>query len=202
MINTAAITEDITSWADLFDDSLEGQIVMLDDQRIILGVGNVLCGNDFNSTDADEVAEAEEKMAGLKDNVKTFTSFGQYEVFLNGERTTWSVGVMKRISLTEQLLAEGNTDWENVYPEEGMHVYVDNYTISATTEKDDLVYELIQYCTSDEFNQIMWDEAAGSRVASISFTDSLEMDDMLKTIVYPPDEPICKRLYLKTSVMI
>ena len=62
LVNRDKVKNEIKSWNDLFDPSLKGQIVMLDDQRIILGLGNVLNGKEFNSTNEADIQAAKATM--------------------------------------------------------------------------------------------------------------------------------------------
>lgn len=192
LVNRDKIDLEITSWEDLFDPSLEGQIVMLDDQRIILGIGNVLLGNDFNETDSEKIKAAEAKMEEIIPNVKSFTSFDQYDSFLNGEANImvgWSYEAYMALESFE-----GN--WEYIYPEEGMHVYMDNWAITANTEKEDLAYELINYMSSLEFNEICWNDSPGSRLASKVAIEEVDVPSEMECVIYPPEEQYSKGLYL------
>lgn len=192
LVNRDKIDMEITSWEDLFDSSLQDQIVMLDDQRIVLGIGNVLLGNDFNETDPDKIKASEKKMEEIIPNIKSFTSFDQYDSFLNGEANIM-VGWSYEAYMALQSF-EGN--WEYIYPEEGMHVYMDNYALTANTQKDDLAYELIEYMCGEEFNEVMWSESPGSRLASKAATEKIEVPEDQQSVVYPPEEQYTKGLYL------
>ncbi len=192
LVNRDKITNEITSWTDLFDESLEGQIVMLDDQRIILGIGNVINGNEFNDTNEEHIQAAKDTMEQVIPNVKQFTSFDQYDYMLNGEANIMVGWSYEAYMATQQMT--GN--WEYIYPEEGMHIYVDNYCLCAGTEKDELCYELIDYMMGDEFNDIVWSESPGTRLSETSMRDRLDLSAEEEVVIYPPEEQYDKGLYL------
>lgn len=193
MINRDKVKDKITSFSDLFNSAYAGKIVMLDDQRIILGIGNVLNGNDFNTTDQSQIDQAEKTMEKIIPNVKIFESFDQYDAMMNGEADIM-VGWSYEAYMLTQKDPDGN--YEYIYPEEGMHCYVDNYCICSTTDNEALCNKLIKYISSVDFNKIAWDEAPGTRMSSKSFMDTLDFDDLGKTIVLPPEEQYKKGLYL------
>lgn len=192
MVNRDKVKNDIKSWKDLFDTSLKGKIVMLDDQRIILGIGNVLNGNDFNATDPDQINAAEQTMEKIIPNVKLFESFDQYDAMSNGEADImvgWSHEAYKLTTLNK-----GN--YEYIYPEEGMHIYVDNYCLTSNTKKDDLCYKLINYMHTTDYTKVLWSDLPEARLAYKSFKDSLDLDDLGEKIIFPPQEQYDKGLYL------
>lgn len=191
-VNRDKVDKEITSWNDLFDSSLKGKIVMLDDQRIILGIGNVLNGNEFNDTNVDHINAAKETMSKIIPNVKQFVSFDQYDTFLNGEADIM-VGWSYEMFMTAE---KADCKWEYIYPKEGMHIYMDNYCLCANTEKDELVYELIDYICGPDFNQIVWSENPGTRLAGKACREAIEIKEEEKVIVYPEDEQYKKGLYL------
>lgn len=192
LVNRDKIKNEIKSWDDLFDSSLKGQIVMLDDQRIILGLGNVLNGKEFNSTNEADIQAAKATMEKIIPNVKLFQSFDQYDSMANGEANImvgWSYEAYKNVS-------ENKGNWEYIYPEEGMHCYVDNYCICKTTDNVDLCNKLINYICGADFNKVVWKENPGTRIASKKFAATLDLDELGKKIVYPPTEQYNKGLYL------
>lgn len=192
LVNRDKVKNEIKSWNDLFDPSLKGQIVMLDDQRIILGLGNVLNGKEFNSTNEADIQAAKATMEKIIPNVKLFQSFDQYDSMANGEANImvgWSYEAYKNVTSNE-----GN--WEYIYPEEGMHCYVDNYCICKTADNVELCNKFINYICGVDFNKVVWKENPGTRIASKTFSETLDLDDIGKKIVYPPTEEYEKGLFL------
>lgn len=192
LVNRDKVKNEIKSWNDLFDPSLKGQIVMLDDQRIILGLGNVLNGKEFNSTNEADIQAAKATMEKIIPNVKLFQSFDQYDSMANGEANImvgWSYEAYMNVTSNE-----GN--WEYIYPEEGMHCYVDNYCICKTADNVELCNKFINYICGVDFNKVVWKESPGTRIASKAFAETLDLDDIGKKIVYPPTEEYEKGMFL------
>jgi hypothetical protein len=106
------------------------------------------------------------------------------------KQTSWRLELEAYIA-AEQLLAEGDTIGNMCIRKKESQM--STITHISHNEKDDLVYELIQYCTSDEINQICLMKR-GKQSCIIILTDSLEMTRMLKTIVIRPKNSMKKGL--------
>ena len=52
------IDEEITSYNDLLNPAYKGEIVLLDDQRIVIGLSLLALGYDMNETDVNKLNEA------------------------------------------------------------------------------------------------------------------------------------------------
>ncbi len=62
------------SWSDLWDPRFKGRLVVLDDEREVTGVALQVLGYDKNSTDPNQLKEAEQKLIALKPNILLFNS--------------------------------------------------------------------------------------------------------------------------------
>lgn len=131
-VNTAKVDKEITSYADLFDPSLKNQLVVLDDYRAVIGMTERSMGLSMNETDPDTLAQVEEKLLTLKDNIKLYDSDSPKSALISGDCTVgmvWSAEVA--------LAMDENPDIEIVYPTEGAYVFLDNWAIpkGAKSEK-------------------------------------------------------------------
>ncbi len=144
-VNTAKVEKEITSYADLFDESLKNQLVVLDDYRAVIGMTERSMGLSMNETDPDTLAQVEEKILTLKDNVKLYDSDSPKSALISGDCTVgmiWSAEVA--------LAMDENPDIKIVYPTEGAYVFLDNWVIPKGTKKYDSAMEFINYMLSAE----------------------------------------------------
>lgn len=142
-VNKSKVEKEITSYDDLFDPALNGQIVVLDDYRAVIGMTERSMGLSMNETDPAKLAEVEEKLLTLKDNVKLYDSDSPKSALIAGDCTVgmvWSAEVA--LSMDE------NPDIEIVYPEEGAYVFLDNWCIPTGAKNYDNAMTFINYMLS------------------------------------------------------
>lgn len=144
-VNTAKVDKEITSYADLFDASLEGKEVVLDDYRAIIGITERSMGLSMNETDPAKLAEVEEKLLTLKNNVKLFDSDSPKSALISGDCT---VGMVWSAEIA--LAMEENPDIKIVYPKEGSYLFLDNWAIPKGSKNYDNAVKFIDYMLSAE----------------------------------------------------
>ncbi len=148
-VNKSKIDKEITSYADLFDPSLAGEIVVLDDYRAVIGMTERAMGLSMNETDPDTLIEVSDKLMTLKDNVKLYDSDSPKSALISGDCNVgmvWSAEVA--LSMDE------NPDIEIVYPTEGAYVFLDNWCIPAGSKNYDSAMTFINFMLSPEAAQM------------------------------------------------
>jgi spermidine/putrescine-binding protein len=124
VVDTGKVTRPITKWADLWDPEFKDKVVLLDDEREVLGMVLSVLGYDKNSTDPAQLDAAKQKFIELKPNVKLFDSDSPKTALLAGDvwlGQTWN---------GEAALAhQENPDIAYIIPEEGCTVWYDNLAI-------------------------------------------------------------------------
>ena len=145
VIDTSKVTRPVTKWADLWDPEFKGKVVLLDDEREVLGMVLSVLGYDKNSTDQAQLDEAKAKFAELMPNVKLFDSDSPKTALLAGEVSigqTWN---------GEAAIAHGeNPNISYVFPDEGCTIWYDNLAIPKGAPHKDAAMELINYILSPE----------------------------------------------------
>ena len=145
VVDTSKVTRPITKWADLWDPEFEGKVVLLDDEREVLGMVLSVLGYDKNSTDPAELEEAKAKFQELLPNVRLFDSDSPKTALLSGEvwlGQTWN---------GEAAIAHSeNPDIAYVFPEEGCTVWYDNLAIPKGAPHRDAANALIDYILAPE----------------------------------------------------
>ena len=144
-VNTAKVDKEITSYGDLFDSSLAGQLVVLDDYRAVIGMTERSMGLSMNEADPDTLATVEEKLLTLKDNVKLYDSDSPKSALISGDCTVGMVW-----SAEAALAMDENPDIQIVYPSEGAYVFLDNWAIPKGAKNYDGAMEFINYMLSAE----------------------------------------------------
>lgn len=138
--DTSKIDETITSYNDLLDDKYKGEIVLIDDQRIVIGMALMALGYDMNDTDVNHLEEAKNWLLELKDNIKAFDSDSP-KTFMISKET--SIGVIWNAEAA--LAMKQNPNLKVVYPTEGFSVSIDNFAIPKGAKNIDNAYLFIDY---------------------------------------------------------
>lgn len=137
--------ERISSYRDLLDKNLKNNIILLDDQRIVIGAFLNAEGYSANDTDDAHLEKAYDFYQELKPNIKAFDSDSPKTFFITGEV---DVGLVWN---AEAILAQGeNKNIKISYPAEGFTLSMDNYTIVKGAKNPDGAYEFINYLLRDD----------------------------------------------------
>jgi spermidine/putrescine-binding protein len=115
-----------TKWADLWDPAYAGKLVMLDDEREVIGMALQTLGYDRNSTDPAQLDQAKAKLVELKPNILLFNSDDPETSLITGE--TWAGLVFNG---NAALAKAENENIEYVCPAEGCGLWFDNLAVPA-----------------------------------------------------------------------
>jgi spermidine/putrescine-binding protein len=145
VVDTSKVTRPITKWADLWDPEFKGKIVLLDDEREVLGMVLKVLGYSNNSTDEAQLEEAKAKFLELMPSVKLFDSDSPKTALLAGEvwiGETWN---------GEAAIAHSeNPAIDYIFPEEGCTEWFDNLAIPKGAPHIDAAYELMNFILEPE----------------------------------------------------
>lgn len=125
----------ITSWMDLLQpsDELHGKIAMIADTRDLIGVALKARGYSLNSTDIQELKEAEELLQAQAPAVSTYNhvSHGKDSALFNGQ-----VAVSMMYNSDTAILQEHHDKIVFILPKEGGNIWVDYLSVlSSSTQK-------------------------------------------------------------------
>ncbi|MBR1376200.1 MAG: spermidine/putrescine ABC transporter substrate-binding protein [Bacilli bacterium] len=147
-VNEANITDNITGYNDLLMSKYKNNIVILDDQRIVIGMSLMALGYDMNETDPKALKEAEEWLIKLKQNIKAYDSDSPKTFFITDEV---DIGIMWS---AEAILArDENPNINIIYPSEGHAISMDNYVILKGSKNVDNAYLFIDYLLRDDVSK-------------------------------------------------
>lgn len=144
-VNTDNIKEEINSYNDLINPKYKNQIVLLDDQRIIIGMALLANGYDMNSVDKNELEVAENWLRKLKNNIKAYDSDSPKNFLISEEANIallWNA---------EGALAQNEkSSIKNIFPKEGFALSIDNFAIPKSAENVENAYIFIDYILKED----------------------------------------------------
>ena len=147
------VKEPITSYNDLLNTDYVNNIVLLDDQRIIIGMALLALDYDMNDTSEKHLEEATAWLHELKPNIKAFDSDAPKTFMITKET---KIGVIWN---AEAALAMNEVPaLEVVYPEEGFNISVDNFAIPVNAKNLDNAYKFIDYILRPDIMQKIIEE--------------------------------------------
>ena len=144
-VNREKIFDRIISYNDLLNPEYKDEIVLIDDQRIIIGIALLANGYDMNSTDKNELEVAKNWLLKLKNNVKAYDSDSPKNFLISKEASLailWNAeGALASIE---------NSKIENIFPVEGTALSTDNFAIVKGAKNKEELYEFIDYILRPE----------------------------------------------------
>lgn len=152
-VNRDHVNDRITSYNDLLSEEYKNNIVLIDDQRIIIGMSLLANGYDMNSVGDGELNAAKQWLLKLKNNVKAYDSDSPKSFFITEEA---DIGVMWHAEA--EIAKEENPNIEIIYPSEGHAISTDNYTIVKGAKNIDNAYLFIDYLLRNDVSSLITDE--------------------------------------------
>lgn len=124
-VNTGKVSGgSITSYGDLWNSEFKNYLVVLDDERALIGIALKKLGYSLNETDPAKLEQARVELLKLKPNIKFFNSDSPKTELLNGGATA---GYMWGAEAA--LAGKQNKDIKAFFPKEGMYIWQDNFVI-------------------------------------------------------------------------
>ena len=138
--NKAVIKDEINSYKDLLNIHYKDELIMLDDQRIVIGLGLLALGYDMNSTNINELNEAREFILKIKENIKLFDSDSPKNYLISKEV---NLGVIWNAEAA--LVIKNNPNMEVIFPDDGFAISIDNFCIVKNAKNKENAYKFINY---------------------------------------------------------
>lgn len=133
------------SWDDLWNPTLEQEVILVDSAREVIGMGLNSLGYSLNSTDLGELREATDKLKTLGPNVKAIIGDEIVEMMRRKEAAvavTWSGQAADMMWINE--------DIDYAVPEEGSNLWFDNMIIPSTAGNVDGAHQFINFMLDAE----------------------------------------------------
>jgi spermidine/putrescine-binding protein len=200
VVDTSKVTRPITKWADLWDPAFNQKVVLLDDEREVLGMVLEVLGYDKNTTDPAQLDAAKAKFQELLPNVRLFDSDSPKTALLAGDvwiGETWN---------GEAALAHSeNPSISYIFPEEGCTIWYDNLAIPKDPPHLDAAQTLINYFLKPESSVLITKEFPYSspNTAGLELLKTQDPDAYQAYMSFPATNPTpedMKRLHLIKDV--
>ena len=143
--NTKYVTDEIDSWSDLWDEKYKGKVLLLDDNREIIGMALKKAGKSNSSADEADIEAAAEDLRQLVPNVLAFDTDSIKQKMMQEEgwiATVWSGDAA--------FIAAENPDVKYVVPKEGATIWSDNYAIPKGAKNKELAERFINFMLDPE----------------------------------------------------
>jgi spermidine/putrescine-binding protein len=128
------------SYADLWDPRFKGRLILLDDDREVIGMALEVLGFDLNSTDAGQLQKAEQKLIELKPNILEFNSDTPENSIINGE--AWA-GLVYNGNASLAYASDPNVVY--ICPTEGCVIWFDNLAIPKGAPHKDAAMKFLNF---------------------------------------------------------
>lgn len=139
-VNRDSISDEIISYNDLLNEKYKNDIVLIDDQRIIIGMALLANGYNMNSVAEEELEIAKNWLVSLKPNIKAYDSDSPKNFLISKEA---NIAVLWNAE--GALASMENKSIENIFPKEGVAISIDNFAILKNAKNIENTYKFIDY---------------------------------------------------------
>ena len=147
-VNKDKIKDDIRGYNDLLNTNYKNNIVMIDDQRIVIGMSLLANNLGMNETSANSLTKAKEWLLELKNNIKAYDSDSPKTFFITEEA---DIGIMWNAEA--EIAKSENHNIEIIDPLEGHAISTDNYCIVDGAKNINNAYLFINYLLRNEVSK-------------------------------------------------
>ena len=147
------INEPLKSYHDLLDKKYENNLILLDDQRIIIGAALLASGADMNSIEKYDLDKALAYFNNLKPNIKAFDSDSPKTFMITEEAIA---GLIWNAEATLAKLEKDNL--KTVFPIEGFALSMDNYCLPKGLKNRENAYKFINFLLRDDVSKRIIEE--------------------------------------------
>ncbi|QCX33316.1 extracellular solute-binding protein [Caloramator sp. E03] len=189
--DTSKIKGNITGFNDLWNPAFKNSIVLLDDERAIIGMALQKNGYSINDTDPEHLEKAKNDLIKLKTNIKAYDSDSPKTLLINGEAKIGYVW-----GAEAYLAKKENKNLKVVIPKEGLFLQQDNFTIPKGAKQKKLAETFINFIYNPEISAEI-SKAFPYANPNIEAQKIIDQDILNDIAVYPPEEAVKKGEHLK-----
>lgn len=171
---------DIQGYSDLWNASLQDNVALIGNYRVINGITLKTMGESFNTNDLAVIEKAGEKLLELAPNIRVINDSNTQDFILSGE-------VAAGFFYSSQVVAAkmANRDLKIVYPKEGLGFGIMAGFIPSQAPNADAAYAFLDYINEPE-NAAKCYEYVGYYCANKA-AEELISEDMKDFLVLPED---------------
>lgn len=190
-VNKQEISKNISSYNDLLNSEFKDKIVLIDDQRIIIGIALLANGYDMNSIDSEELEVAYNWLEKLDDNVKAYDSDSPKNFLISKEA---SIAVLWNAEAC--LASNENSMIQTIFPKERFAKSVDNFAVLKGSKNEEEAYMFIDYILRSDVMKIILESYPYTSVNKE--TDKILSEEYLNNEASNiPDEVMNKGFFVK-----
>ena len=141
----ALVDIEIKGYADLWDSSLEDNVALIGNYRVINGITLKTMGESFNTNDLEVIKKAGEKLKELAPNVRVINDSNTQDFLITGE-----VGAAFLYTSQVYEALNARDDLVVVYPEEGLGFGIMAGFIPSDAPNAEAAYAFIDYLLEPE----------------------------------------------------
>lgn len=187
LYNKTMVDEPIDSWSVLLDSKYEDQILMQNSVRDALGIALKYLGYSLNSTDLDELNEAQELLLKQKPLVQAYVVDQVRDKMIGGDA---AIGV---IYSGEAIYTQAeNPDLEYVVPKEGSNLWIDSWVIPKNAKNKENAEAFINFMCRPDIAKMNFDYVTYS-TPNTAARDLIEDEAIRNSQIAFPDESILNR---------
>lgn len=143
--NTNIIKENVDSWKAMWNPAYKDEIFVLDSQRDAIGMALKMLGYPLNSTDPEQLKEAEEALIKQKELGTIYGADNVKDLMISGERAIAMIWSGEGLNLADEY------DYlEYVVPKEGANFWIDSLVIPKVTENKEAAETFINFLCDTE----------------------------------------------------
>lgn len=190
-VDTSKVRIPINSYKDLWNPALKNSMVVLDDQRAMIGMTLKMLGYSINETNPAALEKAKKALKALQPNIKSYDSDSPKTLLINGEA---KVGFVWGAECA--LARRENKDIKAVIPSEGLFLQQDNFVIPRQSKNKNAAELFINFILEPEVSAQISREFpyANPNKAAYPYIDPDILND---AAVYPPADKVKKGEHLK-----
>lgn len=140
-----------TSWEDLWDERLSGEILMQDSVRDAFMVALKKDGYSMNSTNEDELQQAKQDLIDQKPLVQAYVIDQVRDKMIGGEAAVGVIYSGEMLYIQDEVESLGlDYNLEYVLPEEGTNLWLDSWVIPANAKNKENAEKWIDFLCRPE----------------------------------------------------
>ncbi len=180
--NTTMVDRPLTSWADLWDEEFEGEIIMLNSQRDTLAVALKKLGYSMNTRDIGELEEARDELIAQKPIVYAYLGDEVKDVIVSEEAAIAVVWSGDAVAMMDE-----NPNLEYVMPSEGTNLWFDAMVVPKNAQNIEGAEQFINFMTRPDIAAMNADYIGYSSPVSEA-VKMLDEEIQNSMVAYPTDE--------------
>jgi spermidine/putrescine transport system substrate-binding protein len=183
VVNTERVHEPVRNWADVFDGSHAGRIVVVNDAREMVAWALAALDLPMTSVDDASLARVAPVLEKWLPQVRVFDSDSPSRALLSGEA---DLGIVW--SGEAALLWQRDRKFQYILPERGAHRFVDRLAIPQGAPHHALAEDFINYCLEPEVSARISAEYPYTN-PNLAARRLLTADQLANPASYPPGDP-------------